>query len=284
MEEMKIKGLKIQAKPHTFKVIDSYKITNLEKIEMILFEFLERTEEYQTERPLGSLVNEWVAHNILYQQGLFKKSTRDSDFESKINPIVDFIYKIISRSFIRKSNRKARKRVKRLLKADKLWNDLLAEYIEGLKEIYNDFAEYYWDMILSTEQKEKTYNTLEKIIKNKIFNSNEVSNAERIIHFPLDEKEKQMITDSRRIEYDFFNTFKPYWGYWSNPDRIGNEDWLPYICICGLFIIAHAIMIGWPVEEVYNIYYLPEIHTKVTDIRQLKYLEDIIYEGAKYYG
>ena len=43
MEEMKIKGLKIQAKPNTFKVIDSYKITNLEKIEMILFEFLERT-------------------------------------------------------------------------------------------------------------------------------------------------------------------------------------------------------------------------------------------------
>lgn len=43
-----------------------------------------------------SLIEEWAAHNLLYDMGLFKSHTKDVDLNYPQNKVVYFIYKILS--------------------------------------------------------------------------------------------------------------------------------------------------------------------------------------------
>ena len=283
MEEMKIKGLKIQAKPHTFKIIDSYKITDIEKILLILSEFLDRTEEYYTQRPLGSLLNEWVAHTTLYKLGLFKKSTQDSDFEAKINPVLDFIYKCIAAPALYKNKKQNKKRVKKILKAQTKWNKQIDIYLNNILKVYNNFLYCYGDTFLNSEQQKTLKTQIQDIIDNKIFNSIMYSCAERIIQSPIDQKEVQTIPEYTKIISVFLNEFKPYWSYWGDENRINTTDAIPYIYVCGIMIIAHALTINQSVEKTYNEFYKSKIIDIVTNEDKIRYLNEVIYEGVKYY-
>lgn len=56
--EKKIKGLKINYKEDNLKIIDSYQITNIDKMKIILEEALNKTIIYITDRSIDSLINE----------------------------------------------------------------------------------------------------------------------------------------------------------------------------------------------------------------------------------
>lgn len=94
MKEYKIKGLKIFVSSDNIKIIDSYQITNREKMKEILLKAIEKaTEEgYFTNRSLNALVKEWVSHNRLYQLHLFRGHTRDADFEANESKFRRFVY------------------------------------------------------------------------------------------------------------------------------------------------------------------------------------------------
>ena len=96
MEEMKIKGFKITIDKNGILIKDSYSLTNINKMRDILKEILSKTIEYNTNRSLNSLVNEWIAHNVLYKFHLFRKHTRDTYFEKRIKKIISFLYILIS--------------------------------------------------------------------------------------------------------------------------------------------------------------------------------------------
>jgi len=94
MKEFKIKGLKVLVSSKNIKIIDSYQISNREKMREILIKALEKaTEEgYKTPRTLNALVKEWVSHNRLYNFYLFRSHTRDADFEANESRFRRFVY------------------------------------------------------------------------------------------------------------------------------------------------------------------------------------------------
>jgi len=275
MEEMKIKGLKIQATDKSFTIYNAATITNIEKIKDIITEFLDRSDEFyvHTNRSIESFIQEWIFNS-------YNKNKIDYCFKKKNNIFKELFYKIFTYSAIRKAKKQIIKREKKIKKAQKQWLKKIDKFTKLMSDIYLDFAEYYWDTILTEDEHTKFYLYLyDNILDKRIFNSDKVLNAERIIHHPIDKQEKQQMFESKKIEYSFLRAFKPHWNYWSSCI----EDPLPYICICGIFIIAHALMIDWPIEDVYKIYYRDEIYDIVQNKKQIRYLEDIIFKGVQYY-
>ena len=83
MAEMKVRGLKIYYSTTDLNIINSYQIHNIKKMEAILTEALEKAENYATNRDMNSLINEWIAHNVFYKLHLFRKHTKDCNFENE---------------------------------------------------------------------------------------------------------------------------------------------------------------------------------------------------------
>lgn len=95
MTEAKIRGLKIYFWSDNMRIIDSYKIKSKKKMKEILEEALNRDSFYITKRTMKSLIREWRAHNVLYTLHLFRKHTKDCDFESKQKLRIKIIYFIL---------------------------------------------------------------------------------------------------------------------------------------------------------------------------------------------
>lgn len=79
MQEITIKGVKIQYDKTNVKIIDSYKVKEKDMKDILTW-FLIRTG-YNSKRDFYSWVREWKAHNRLYRLGLFRSHTRDCDLE-----------------------------------------------------------------------------------------------------------------------------------------------------------------------------------------------------------
>lgn len=108
--ETKVRGLKIYISEKTLTIIDSYKITNVDKMNEILDEIQKKENYflYENKRTRQSLIKEWVAHNRLYKWHLFRKHTCDCDFESELSLKMRFIYFILG-GFIWKKKKKKQK-------------------------------------------------------------------------------------------------------------------------------------------------------------------------------
>ena len=76
----------------SIKIINSYEIQNKKRI---IFK-LKLLPLKQINRTLKSCVNEWIAHNRLYNLGLFKERTRDTDLEMNESRFRRVCYWIIS--------------------------------------------------------------------------------------------------------------------------------------------------------------------------------------------
>jgi len=81
MNEIKIKGVKIQYDKTNVRIIDSYKVKEKEMAD-ILFWFMFKTG-YESKRSLDSWLREWKAHNRLYRLGLFRSHTKDCDLNEE---------------------------------------------------------------------------------------------------------------------------------------------------------------------------------------------------------
>lgn len=78
-------------------VVNSYLIKTRkairEEVETIIF--VREARMYPIRSTKGSYINEWKAHNRLYQLGLFTSHTKDVDFEEPENAFMRLIYFII---------------------------------------------------------------------------------------------------------------------------------------------------------------------------------------------
>ena len=96
-EKINIQGFDIYCSLTDMNIINSYKVSSIAKMKSILIEALDTTIIYKTNRTMNSLINEWIAHNILYKYNLYRKHTKDCNFESKQKIRVKIVYFILSR-------------------------------------------------------------------------------------------------------------------------------------------------------------------------------------------
>jgi len=95
MQDITIKGVKIQYDKTNVRIIDSYKVKEKD-MKDILFWFLFKTG-YESKRDIDSWLKEWKAHNRLYKLGLYRSHTVDCDLEEKEAWWRLFVYSIIGR-------------------------------------------------------------------------------------------------------------------------------------------------------------------------------------------
>lgn len=79
------------------KIMDSYLIKDVKKMEEIIG--IAIVKGFKTDRSMTSMVNEWKAHNLLYNLHIARSHTKDVDIESSISKKLDFIYKILGGMF-----------------------------------------------------------------------------------------------------------------------------------------------------------------------------------------
>ena len=141
MAEMKVRGLKIYYSTTDLNIINSYQIHNIKKMEAILTEALEKAENYATNRDMNSLINEWIAHNVFYKLHLFRKYTKDCNFENEQKKIVIFIYFIFSRiSKLRYNINKIKNNIK-IKKQEKKYMKYIKEHQENVRKAFEEIKE-----------------------------------------------------------------------------------------------------------------------------------------------
>lgn len=77
---------------------NSYKIKNCQDMDYILNDIRKGYGNLKIlkNRDNKSLIEEWGAHNLLYNMGLFKSHTKDVDLNYPQSKVVSFIYKVLS--------------------------------------------------------------------------------------------------------------------------------------------------------------------------------------------
>lgn len=118
MAEIKIEDLTIRYSKTNLVIINSYKVHDKQKMKSILIMLLKVIPLYYTNRSIYSLMNEWVAHNLLYELNICKRHTQDCDFESKQKIHMSIFYFILSilsniRGGFKKIWKKIRMKIKR---------------------------------------------------------------------------------------------------------------------------------------------------------------------------
>ena len=97
IEKIYIEDFEIHCTKTDMNIINSYELNNISLMKKILNEALNKTTTYKTKRKINSLINEWIAHNVLYKYNLYREHTRDCNFESKQKINTKIIYFILSR-------------------------------------------------------------------------------------------------------------------------------------------------------------------------------------------
>lgn len=77
------------------KIINSYKITDRNRMKEIIFAIQHKHPEVQFNRNMDALIHEWVVHNRLYKLGIKRNKTIDVDLEYKESKWKTFVYNIL---------------------------------------------------------------------------------------------------------------------------------------------------------------------------------------------
>jgi len=141
MAEMKIRGIKMLYSTSELVIIDSYQIRNINKMETILTEALDKAEDYITNRKIKSLTNEWIAHNIFYKLHILRKHTKDCNLERKQNKILEIIYFILSMTTRIKYNIKKIKDNRKIKKQEKNYKKYIKEHQDNIKKAFEEIKE-----------------------------------------------------------------------------------------------------------------------------------------------
>ena len=84
-----------------YKVVNSYKIQNLEDIYINVLYYY-KNNKLDKRRSIDSYIEEWFAHNWLYNLGLFRSHARDTDLDGNETFYRLIIYKLIFKLFARR--------------------------------------------------------------------------------------------------------------------------------------------------------------------------------------
>lgn len=275
MTEMKVRGLKIYYSTTDLNIINSYQIHNIKKMEAILTEALEKAENYATNRDMSSLINEWIAHNVFYKLHLFRKHTKDCNFENEQKKIVIFIYFIFSRiSKLRyninkiKNNIKIKKQEKKYMKYIKEHQENVRKAFEEIKEnpvIYQRYSgeilDALWERVLIHDKSK--YSEEEFIPYRKNF-------------YPInaEEKEENKPDFDKAWEHHWKNN-SHHWQYRKNKtsfDKNNKEEVLDV-----LENILDWIAMGYKFNDRPYQYYENNKNNITLCEDERKYLEDLIY-------
>ena len=90
-----LKDIAYKVLSNRVKIIDSYKITNRQRMKEILYAIQHNHPEIKFNRDYDDLVHEWVAHNRLYKLGVKRDKTKDVDLEFIQSKCQTLLYKII---------------------------------------------------------------------------------------------------------------------------------------------------------------------------------------------
>lgn len=87
MQQTKIKGLNIFLDFDIIKIIDSYKIKNIEKIDYIINEALKKGADKNLyyNIKVGPLIKQWQRQNLLYKLHIFRSKTKDCTIKIERN-------------------------------------------------------------------------------------------------------------------------------------------------------------------------------------------------------
>lgn len=88
-------NFKYNKKTHNIKIIDSYLVTDKKR----MIEYLNQLPLEKVNRSFKSCLNEWIAHNRLYNLGLFKNHTSDCDLTQGESKFRKAFYWILSRCY-----------------------------------------------------------------------------------------------------------------------------------------------------------------------------------------
>lgn len=94
VNEIEIEGVRIQYNSNFVRIVNSYLVTNENKMIVILVLFKRRTS-YRSKRTIKSWIKEWKSHNRLYRLGLFRVHTKDCDLEEN-----EKIHRLIAYQFL----------------------------------------------------------------------------------------------------------------------------------------------------------------------------------------
>ena len=74
-------GLRVECSQDNTKIIDSYKVNNKWDMKFILYKIRDKVSKDKAihSRSISSMVNEWSAHNLLYNLGIQMYRTKDVD-------------------------------------------------------------------------------------------------------------------------------------------------------------------------------------------------------------
>jgi len=94
----KINRLKIKYNKFDFKIEGFYTIKNVEKMYDIIFQLLERMDNYRTFREIDSFVKQWLLYNKIYSifNTLKIKNTYKYNFHYKLNIFQRIILRLLS--------------------------------------------------------------------------------------------------------------------------------------------------------------------------------------------
>ena len=88
-------NFKYNKKTHNIKIIDSYLVTDKKR----MIEYLNQLPLERVNRTFKSCLNEWIAHNRLYNLGLFKNHTSDCDLTMNESLFRRVFYWLLSRCY-----------------------------------------------------------------------------------------------------------------------------------------------------------------------------------------
>lgn len=88
-------NFKYNKKTHNIKIVDSYLVTDKKR----MIEYLNQLPLEKVNRSLKSCLNEWIAHNRLYNLGLFKNHTSDCDLTQNESGFRRVCYWLLSRCY-----------------------------------------------------------------------------------------------------------------------------------------------------------------------------------------
>lgn len=90
--------IKYNDKSKNIKILNSYLITDPRRMEMRLQSY---KEFKNIERTMKSCINEWIAHNRLYNLGLFKEHCKDTNLSKNEKKHRLICYWILSRKIFK---------------------------------------------------------------------------------------------------------------------------------------------------------------------------------------
>ena len=277
MAEMKVRGLKIFYSTSDLNIINSYQIHNIKKMEAILTEALEKAKNYITDRNMNSLINEWIAHNIFYKLHLFRKHTKDCNFESKQKKKAIFIYFIFSRITKLKYNINKIKDNIKIKKQTKNYKKYIKEHQENVKKAFEEIKE---NPIIFQRYSGEILNALwERVL---VHDESKYSEEEFIPYrknfFPINTEEKE----NNRLDFDkawehHWKNNSHHWQHRKNKTSFNKDNQEEVLDV--LENLLDWIAMGYKFNNRPYQYYENNKNNIVLCENERKYLEDLIYNA-----